>query len=259
MTFDGDDGSTIDDACQRILTGARSWVTSNLAWFGPEKRDEHFPPREVPVQNALELLLFCTMLDRLDAPAPELSGAAESIVETLLAPADLVAEAANPIGNFTYLMWAAHLADTASLRDARLRIREIVEQMGELLQRLDQPRTVQFEVKYAASLGGIGDSLAGFSELYGERPYGTRDADGLDDAQAYAVTHDILYATDFGGHALEASEETTRGIGQFARDLLTAFLRREQWDLVAELTHCAIATPGHDRAPRVSHPSSTDL
>lgn len=233
------------DAARSLLTDTLAWLRTHMDWAREERWNSRFPEREVPVQTALELLMLCRVLERAgrgDDAAPLRAGA-EAAASPIVERADLEAAADDPEGGFTYLLWAIHLMPDR-LAEAKRRAHAIVERRGAGLARLDQPRTMHLELAYAAALGGAGATLPGFAALYGARPYAGRRAGDLDDAQAYAVTHDVLYATDFGAVPLPLDPEAAAEVGALVRALLRDRIDAAQWDLTAELAHCAIATAG---------------
>jgi hypothetical protein len=61
------------------------------------------------------------------------------------------------------------------------------------------------------------------------------------EAEAYGITHELFYATDFGGRALPVPPQQVAEVQTVVRTLLATALVDGQLDLAAELIQCLLA------------------
>lgn len=227
-----------------VLPRCLRWLEHHVEWFSPAVWNASFPPPEVPVQTVLELLLLCRVMQR--GPAPEeartlIDAATKTAHAQVLEPA-FADSLGHPDPNFPYATWVLGLlprdsAGTAPLRDG---VQQQLNRHGRGLVPFDWPVTNQIELDYACTSGGFEVDLADFAELRGESAYAGRDPALVSEPEAYALTHELLYATDLGARPLPVGTAAVARVATLVDALLTQALADGQLDLTAELLHCTL-------------------
>lgn len=229
-----------------FLPGCLEWIREHLDWFSPQTWNKHLPARDIETQAILELLLLTRVLARgpRAGQTEGLRGAARDLALDLLSSPEVVDQLGRADAGFPYLAWPVGLlGPTDRLRAQRAMIRQVFERHGSGLISLDWPVVNQIELAYIAAVGGFASELPGFAELRGDDAYAARDPMLITESETYAVTHEILYATDLGVESLPVSQEAATRIGALVRRLLGVAVADGHLDLTAELMHCAVATP----------------
>ncbi|MBI2494898.1 MAG: hypothetical protein HYV94_22735 [Candidatus Rokubacteria bacterium] len=96
------------------------------------------------------------------------------------------------------------------------------------------------ELRYYAEAAGLGHDLPAEGELFGRTLLGGElPVAAWNERTAYAVTHTLFYATDYGlARPAYLGEAKRRGVLELLRVLLQAALDAEHWDLTGELILC---------------------
>ena len=254
---EGDDEVLAGRCVERtqVLDGCLEWLTGQLAWFRPSTWDAHFPPREIPGQTVLELLLLCRMLSRGPRSAEQqaLLAGAHEVAAAVCADPDFEVQLTRVDAQFPYLVWLLALTgDFGPETDSRrAQVQRILDLHGPGVVGLDWPPTPTVELSYILDLGEFRVDVPGFAEVLGENAYAHADPIRLEEPDAYAITHVLLYATDLGARPLPVTESARARLTELLLTVLGTQLVSGQLDLSAELLHCLSAvdpaggTPGH--------------
>lgn len=236
-----------------LLPRCLSWVESHLDWFTPEVWNAHYPPQQVPTQTVLELLLLCRVLERgpQAAETRPLVESARTLAHDQVVQPWFAAGLEQPDPNLPYTIWLLGLLppDGDGVPVLRERVQQLLNRHGRGLLAFDWPVTSQIELGYACWSGGFAADLPDFAELRGESAYLGRDPALVSEPEAYAVTHELLYAGDLGGRPLPVGSAARLRITGLVDSLLAGAVADAQLDLTAELLHCRLLTgaPGDDQ------------
>ncbi|MEU9848135.1 hypothetical protein [Streptomyces sp. NPDC047985] len=253
-----------DEAARRVLTGALGWIEAHLDWFAPGRWEEFLPRRPFRPGPLLELLGLVRVLDRsgiMPATAPLPSRALDLAEETVHEP-EFARGLRRGDAFFPY-----HLNLTALL-ELLGRPHPVLRAACQALLTADagghcrpyKPVLSRLELRYFVDRGGFTapDPLPGLGPLFREG-IAARGADVLQltGDETYALTHVLLYATDFGHRRrLPCRGEAVARVRETVRVLLGVHLARGSLDLLAELLLCDAALdtgqrggPGSRRGP----------
>jgi hypothetical protein len=226
----------------QVLDGCLGWLSGQLSWFRPSTWDAHFPSREIPGQTVLELLLLCRMLARgsqAQQQHPLLAGAHE-VAAAVCADPDFEVQLTRVDAQFPYLVWLLALTgDFGPETDSRrAQVQRILDLHGPGVVGLDWPPTPTVELSYILGLGEFRVDVPGFGEVLGENAYAHADPIRLEEPDAYAITHVLLYATDLGARPLPVAGPARARLTELLLTVLGTQLVAGQLDLSAELLHC---------------------
>lgn len=235
-----------------FTAGCLDWLADNLSWFSPATWDAHFPPREIPSQTVLELLLLCRVMERGQYARPRrrlLEGAREIAVSELSKPSFL-AGLSRVDEQFPYLVWLLGLVGDfgPGTAIARARVQQILDLYGASVGGIDWPPTPAVELSYLLSVGGFAADVPGFEQLLGPHAYATADPLRLLEPDGYAITHVLLYASDLGARELPLDPVARDRLHDLLLTLLGIQLADAQLDLSSELLHCIRVVAPVDRS-----------
>ncbi|MEU3651465.1 hypothetical protein AB0E67_01245 [Streptomyces sp. NPDC032161] len=241
-----------EEAARRVLAGALEWIEAQLDWFAPGRWEEFLPRRPFRPGPLLELLGLVRVLDRsgiVPVTAP-LSSRALDLAEEIVHEPEFGRGLRRGDAFFPY-----HLNLTALL-ELLGRPQPVLRASCQALLTADagghcrpyKPVLSRIELRYFVDRGGFvaPDRLPGPGPLYRES-IAARGADvlRLTGDETYALTHVLLYATDFGRrHRLPCGGETVARVRETVRMLLGVHLARGSLDLLAELLLCDAALDG---------------
>lgn len=146
------------------------------------------------------------------------------------------------------LIWLALAPRDSQAIVPRARLQSLVDAGGVLADTREPYRAL--ELRYVLDRAGLRHALPSAAELFRRTVLGgVLLPPALDPATAYAVTHTVFYATDYGlARPAYLEEARRRGILDVVRRSLRAMLDVSHWDLVGELV-LAHACLARDPAP----------
>ncbi|MFF3730679.1 DUF6895 family protein [Streptomyces sp. NPDC002476] len=241
-----------EEAARRVLAGALEWIEAQLDWFAPGRWEEFLPRRPFRPGPLLELLGLVRVLDRsgvVPATAPLPSWALD-LAEEIVHESEFGRGLRRGDAFFPY-----HLNLTALL-ELLGRPQPALRASCQALLTADagghcrpyKPVLSRIELRYFVDRGGFTapGRLPGLGPLY-RQSIAARGADVLQltGDETYALTHVLLYATDFGHHTrLPCRGESVARVRETVRVLLGVHLARGSLDLLAELLLCEAALDG---------------
>ncbi|WP_073784627.1 DUF6895 family protein [Streptomyces sp. CB01580] len=238
-----------EEAARQVLAGALEWIEARLDWFAPGRWEEFLPRRPFRPGPLLELLGLVRVLGRsgiVPVTAPLPSRALDLAEETIHEP-EFGRGLRRGDAFFPY-----HLNLTALL-ELLGRPQPTLRASCQALLTADagghcrpyKPVLSRIELRYFVDRGGFTapGPLPGLGPLY-RQSIAARGADVLQltGDETYALTHVLLYATDFGHHnRLPCRGESVARVREIVRVLLGVHLARGSLDLLAELLLCEAA------------------
>ncbi|MFE0021742.1 DUF6895 family protein [Amycolatopsis sp. NPDC059021] len=220
-----------------LLDDAVGWLTDRLRWFDPAEWDRFLPPRPFPGGTALELLVLCRVLRRgrfRDHPLPDKAlDLASSIVES----PSFVAGLCRADQAFPYHAYLVALLEDAGrpAPSARERILDVLAAEAGDHEGAWRPVQHRLELRYVQELGGFPSRIP---DLIGQSIVaGSPDPLFLRDDEAYALTHVVFYATDFGARPMPDASALTG----LLRTLAGSYLTAGNLDLAGEFLLCLTA------------------
>lgn len=228
------------------------WLTRNLEWFDPRRWEQHLPRRRFPASPLLELavLLRCLARGPFAELATPLTEAGMDLAERVSRRPEfraglLGADATFPYHAYLVCVLADSGRDTGSLLGA---VRSVVDaNIGDVVS-ADRPTLTRMELRYALDLGNVACTLPTLGELYPGSIVATRDTPlFLGDDEAYAVTHVLLYLSDFGSRPITLDAAERERVRELVLVMLACYLARGNLDLAGELLLCAEALGAHGR------------
>lgn len=239
-----------DEAADGVLSGALGWLDAHLEWFAPHRWEEYLPRRPFRPGPLLELLGLVRLLDRSgrlpkDAPFPS---RALDLAEHAAAAPDFTGSLRRADELFPY-----HL-NLIALLELLGRPQPALRALGEGLlaagagghARPHKPPLGRIELRYFLDRGGFPAPapLPDIATLFREcLPALRPDVLHLTESETYALTHALIYATDFGARppAVPGEPDDPLELLETVRVLLAVHLSRGSLDLTAELLLCATA------------------
>lgn len=243
------------DTTAELLTGCLDWLAARVHWFDPEHWGRFLAPRPFPCGPLAELLVLCRILRRghhRDHPLRQRA------LDLAVRQADTPAFADGL--SRSDLAFAYHVYLVALLHDEGFvlpRARTAIQTQLDLGcgDHTAPSRGVQqlLELSYILDLGRFRTDLPGASELV-PRSIAADPPSPLwaRDDEAYAVTHVIFYATDFGARPMPPVPRLTA----FCRTLLGTYLAHRNLDLAGEFLLCLDALAPTDTT--ATHTTVTD-
>ncbi|MFF9345833.1 DUF6895 family protein [Streptomyces sp. NPDC014734] len=234
------------EAAGQVLTGALRWIDAHLEWFEPRRWEEFLPRRPFRPGPLLELLGLVRVLDRsgIVPVTASLPGRVLALAEQAVREPEFVRGLHRGDTFFPY-----HLNLTALL-DLLGRPHPALRAACQALLAADagghcrpyKPVLPRIELRYFVDRGGFTapDRLPGIGPLYRQSVAATgADVLQLTVDETYALTHVLLYATDFGRHGrLPCRSDAVSEVRETVRVLLGVHLARSSLDLLAELLLC---------------------
>jgi hypothetical protein len=226
-----------------VLDGALDWLTEHLDWFDPARWERFLPRRPFPLGALLELLVLGRVLARGRLQEhPLLPAAADLAAAHVGAPTFLDATGRGD-DTVPYRAYLVALVEHAGrpVPAARDRVQAVLE--AGIGDHTGPWRPVQhrLELRYVLELGGFPVDGPSTAELVGASILtGAPDPLSMRSDEAYAVTHVVLYATDFGARQLPTAMPT-----ELFRTLLGVALACGDLDLAGEFLLC-LAPAGDD-------------
>jgi len=231
------------DGPLRLADRAIGWLEAQLAWFDPDCWEKYLPRRLFPAGPILELLLVCRELrdQRLDSHAAFVGRVLE-LAQRVVTRSDVVEGLHRTPQLFTYHAWLIVLLER--LCGSAGGLRSVVEaQLAAGRTGISSPAGAAvraLELRHVLDLGDMASDLPSTSELFGRWwSEHTHNPLAVADGDAYALTHAVFYATDFGRTPLPLATRDRRELGELALVLMGAALARCDADLGAELLHIA--------------------
>lgn len=232
-----------------VVRGGIGWLHEHLSWFDPRQWERFLPRRGFPASPLLELAVLLRCLRR--GPYATLAG---PLVEGGLDLAERVvareefrdglhrADATFAYHAYLVCLLAGAGRDTAGLAES---VRHVVAANTGDVRSADRPALALMELRHALDVGGIGvtgTALAPVDELYPRSIVAARDTPlSLRDDESYAVTHVLLYLTDFGARPAALDPAERRRVLDMVLVMLAACLARGDLDIGGELLLCAQA------------------
>lgn len=226
-----------------LARDAIGWLDANLGWFDPQCWERHLPRRPFPGGALLELLVLCRALAEPGGggpPAPFVARAV-ALAERIVARPDFDERLRAEPGLFTFHAWLSFLVErlggSAGAAPATIDALLYAGRVGIVSPAGAPVRAL--ELRHALELGGREGAFLGRADVLLARWWDshTRNALVVADADAYALTHAVFYATDFGRRPLPLDGSACAQLGTLAGTLLAAALARGDADLGGELAH----------------------
>lgn len=190
-----------EDEPPRIADRAIGWLDAHLAWFHPDRWEQHLPRRQFPGSPMLELLICRELHDQRPGTHAAFVDRAVELAQRVVSRVDVAEGLHRTPQLFTYHAWLIILLER--LCGTATGLRPVVEaQLAAGRTGIPSAAAAAvraLELRHVLDLGAIVSDLPSTSELlrrwWSEH---TRNPLAVADGDAYALTHAVFYATDFG-------------------------------------------------------------
>ncbi|WTG93944.1 hypothetical protein OH807_36350 [Kitasatospora sp. NBC_01560] len=232
----------------RLSAGALGWLERNLDRFdpyapGPGPTGHETP--YAPAKAALELALLQHCWARLDTGGDPRLGRVSARVRAIWQHPDFprLVTADPRCAAYYGLVYAALAPDGIDDRPCRAVLAGLAA--DDLSPRGRSPYQ-RLELRYYADKAGVRHTVEPYPELLARNVLVTLPAEAAGRApapgeppvtvpEAYAVTHSGFYLSDFGRTGAGLSADALTDVAELIRRLLEHCVRRDWWDLAAEL------------------------
>ncbi|MEU6232626.1 hypothetical protein [Kitasatospora sp. NPDC047058] len=233
---------------RRLSAGALGWLDRNLDRFDPYARGPGRPAHGTAYADAkaaLELALLRHCWARLDTGDDPRLDRVTALVRTLWQHPDFprLVTAEPRCAAYYGLVYAALAPDGIDDRPCRAVLAGLAA--DDLSPRGRSPYQ-RLELRYYADKAGVPHTVEPYRDLVARNVLVTLPAEAAERAvpdgeapvtvpEAYAVTHSAFYLTDFGRTGPGLSAGARADAAELVRRLLEHCVRRDWWDLAAEL------------------------
>ncbi|WP_084655265.1 DUF6895 family protein [Nocardia altamirensis] len=234
-----------------VLDAAVEWLTGQLQWFDQRQWERFLPRREFPEGTVLELLVLCRILRRGRFRDHELVGGAIELAQAVVSEQAFHSALGRADEKFPYRAYlVALLAELGCpVRSAVERVQVVLETGCGGWTGAWQPALTRLELRYVLDLGGFASTSLPVADLTAATiAAAAPDPLYLRDDEAYALTHVVFYATDFGARPMPAGA----ALIETMRTLLGMYLALGDMDLAGELLLCLQAVGAAD-CPMTAH------